>query len=78
MEKNLTITVSGECNSGKSRLSFLLKKFLRENGFNVKFDVGVDYKDEKHFDQCVSKNLNQVIENIKEKRVINLEEVRLK
>lgn len=37
-KKELIITVSGQVASGKSRLMFLLKKFLRENGFNVEFD----------------------------------------
>ena len=77
-KKNLTITVSGECNSGKSRLSFLLKKFLRENGFDVQFDGGVDYKDETQFDEYTSKNFDQVIEHIKETRTVTLKEVQLK
>ena len=41
-KKNLTISVSGEVNSGKSRLTLLLKNFLRENGFEVDFDSGGD------------------------------------
>ena len=79
-KKNLTVTVSvsGECNSGKSRLGFLLKKFLRENGFDVQFDGGVDYKDETQFDENISKNFDQVIEHIKETRTITLKEVQLK
>ena len=35
-KEKLIITVSGRVMSGKSRLSFLLKKFLRENGCDVK------------------------------------------
>jgi uridine kinase len=31
-KKNLTIIVGGQTASGKSRLTYLLKKFLRENG----------------------------------------------
>ena len=45
-KKKLIVTVSGECNSGKSRLSFMLKKFLRGNGFDVDFDGGIDYEDD--------------------------------
>ena len=41
-KKNLIISVSGEVNSGKSRLTLLLKEFLRENGFDVQFYGGVD------------------------------------
>ena len=52
MEKEkLIITVSGRAMSGKSRLSFLLKKFLRENGFDVKHEVTLDYQNENDFDR---------------------------
>ena len=34
-KKDLIITVSGQVASGKSRLTYLLKKFLREQGFGV-------------------------------------------
>ena len=74
-KKNLIISVSGEVNSGKSRLTLLLKKFLRENGFDVQFDGGGDYKDETQFDEYVSENLDQVIEHIKDTRTITLKEV---
>jgi uridine kinase len=77
-KKNLIISISGEVNSGKSRLTLLLKKFLRENGFDVQFDGGVDYKDETQFDEYVSENLDQVIEHIKDTRAITLKEVQLK
>jgi uridine kinase len=77
-KKNLIISVSGEVNSGKSRLTLLLKKFLHENGFDVQFDGGVDYKDETQFDEYVSKNLDQVIEHIKDTRTITLKEVQVK
>lgn len=74
-KKNLVITVSGEVNSGKSRLTLLLKNFLRENGFEVDFDGGGDYEDEKQFDEHVSENLDQVIEHIKDTRKITLKEL---
>jgi uridine kinase len=77
-KKNLIISVSGEVSSGKSRLTLLLKKFLRENGFDVEFDVGVDYENETQFDEYVSKNLDQVIEHIKDTRTITLKEVQVK
>jgi hypothetical protein len=76
-KKNLTISVSGEVNSGKSRLTLLLKNFLRENGFDVQFDSGVDYENEIQFDEHVSKNLDQMIEHIKETRTITLKEIQV-
>ena len=55
-KKELIITVSGQVASGKSRLTFLLKKFLRENGFEVEFDGNTDHPTESNFDKHMSKN----------------------
>ena len=72
--KELVISVSGKTKTGKSRLILLLKKFLQENGFEVKFDVGQDFKDEVEFDRQISYNLEQTIETIKETSVITFKE----
>ena len=77
-KKNLIISVTGEVKSGKSRLTLLLKKFLRENGFEVDFDGGADYENETQFDEYVSNNFDQVIEHIKDTRKITLKEVQVK
>ena len=76
-KKKLIVTVSGECNSGKSRLSFMLKKFLRENDFDVDFDGGIDYEDETQFDKYMSKNIDQSIQHIKETRKVYLKEIQI-
>jgi hypothetical protein len=76
-KKNLTITISGECASGKSRLTLLLKRFLRENGFEVDFDGGIDYQNESEFDEYTSKHFDQAIEYIKDNRKIILKEVQV-
>jgi pantothenate kinase-related protein Tda10 len=79
MEKEkLIITVSGRVLSGKSRLSFLLKKFLRENGFDVKHEVSLDYHDENHFERQMSKDFDDVIGQMKEQREIVIKEEQLK
>ena len=79
MEKEkLIITVSGRAMSGKSRLSFLLKKFLRENGFDVKHEVTLDYQNENDFERKMSKNFDDVIGQMKEQREILIKEVQLK
>jgi tRNA uridine 5-carbamoylmethylation protein Kti12 len=77
-KEKLIITVSGTAMSGKSRLSFLLKKFLRENGFDVKHEVTLDYNDENHFERQMSKNFDDVIGQIKEQREILIKEEQLK
>ena len=76
-KKDLIITVSGQVASGKSRLTFLLKKFLRENGFEVEFDGNIDHPTESNFDKHMSKNFDEVINSIKETRKITLKEVQL-
>jgi uridine kinase len=79
MEKEkLIITVSGRAMSGKSRLSFLLKKFLRENGFDVKHEVTLDYQNENQFERQMSKNFDDVIGQMKEQREIVIKEEQLK
>lgn len=75
--KNLNITVSGETNSGKSRLILLLKDFLRENDFIVEFDGGIDYENEGQFNEHVSKNFDRVIEQVKDTTIITLKEEQL-
>ncbi len=79
MEKEkLIITVSGRAMSGKSLLSFLLKKFLRENGFDVKHEVSLDYQNENQFERQMSKNFDEVIGQMKEQREILIKEEQLK
>jgi len=78
MEKqNLIISVSGQAISGKSRLTFLLKKFLREQGFEVELSESIDYKTELEFNNMVSEKIDDAIENIKQKSKILLKEVQL-
>lgn len=79
MEKEkLIITVSGRAMSGKSRLSFLLKKFLQENGFDVKHEITLDYSDENHFEIRMNKNFDEVIGKMKEQIEITIKEEQLK
>ncbi|MFW5847448.1 MAG: hypothetical protein ACOCVF_00820 [bacterium] len=75
--KDLIITVAGQNGSGKSRLTYLLKKFLRENAFDVEFEGNLDHPTEKHFDKYISRNFDEVINNIKEKRKIRIKEIQL-
>ena len=75
--KNLVISVAGEVNSGKSRMCLLLKRFLRENGFDVEFDGGVDFKNEAQFDVHTGRDFERVLDRIKETSTISLKEVQL-
>lgn len=76
-KKNLIITVAGQTASGKSRLTYLLKKFLRENGFEVNQELNIDHPTEENFDKVMSENFDNIIDNFKETRKITLREVQL-
>lgn len=76
-KKNLIITVTGHTASGKSRLTYLLKKFLRENGFEVEQELNIDHPTEENFDKIMSNNFETVIDNVKETRKITIREVQL-
>lgn len=75
--KQLIITVAGQVASGKSRLTFLLKEFLKGQGFNVQFEGNKDFSTENEFDAFYSENSEKAIENIKSTRVLNLKELQL-
>jgi hypothetical protein len=54
-----------------------LKKFLREQGFEVKFNGNLDNPTERHFDRCMCKNFDEAMEKIKETSKIILVEKQL-
>lgn len=64
--------------SGKSRLSYLLKKFLVENGFDVEHEICLDFTDENHFEKEMGKCFDDVIGKIKNERKILIREEQLK
>ena len=74
-KKNITVTVSGATGSGKSRIAFLLKKFLREQGFEVEYEPNLDHPSEGLFDLHMNQNLNEVVENFKTTRKIKIKEL---
>ena len=76
--KKLSITVSGETNSGKSRMLYLLKHLLKGHGFNVKVKVPSDYNYLDEFEIQMDKNFEEVINYIKETRIIHLNEINIK
>jgi uridine kinase len=70
--KDIIINVSGLPNSGKSRLIYLIKEFLKERQFNVDFDGGTNFQDEEQFDTVVGNNIDPVIDSLKESRKITI------
>lgn len=76
-KKELTITVSGKTNSGKSRVLFLIKKTLQENGLQVNFSGAPDFSSEKDFDEKIGHNIEKAVEALKKSVVISMKEVYL-
>lgn len=74
-KKEITITVSGKSNTGKSRIMFLIKEALKSKGLEINIETD-DFKSDLEFDKKVSKNINDVINKIKNNTTINLVENR--
>ena len=79
MEKNeLKITISGGPNIGKSRTLYLLKKVLKERGFNVHHLMDRDHKTEEEFDKIYGESFGDLLnclDDISTKTEITMEEV---
>ena len=76
-KKELIITIAGTAASGKSRMTYLLKKFLKEQGFEVEQEYGPDHPNEKNFNKVMSNNFDSAIDVIRSTRKIVLKEAQL-
>lgn len=72
MKNDITITVSGSACTGKSRITFLLKEFLKEKGFQVDLVCEYDNPTEHHFDENMSRNIEEAISAISKNTSITL------
>lgn len=78
MNNKIIITINGKTASGKSTLVYLLKNFLRDQGFSVEFDGGLDYSDENQFDFFIKHRFDDNLSNLlKNNKTIVLREVQL-
>jgi len=81
MERNqVNITISGMCGSGKSHITYLIKKFLKENNFEVDFKLSQtnDFSNERDFDEQIGANNENAIKAISQRTRIVLEEKQLR
>ena len=76
-KEKIIITVSGRTMSGKSHLSYFLKKVLREKGFDVEHRVSIDYQNEFQFESQMNENNDKVIEQMKDNIEILIKEEQL-
>jgi len=70
--KNITIAISGEIATGKSRLAYLINKTLKEKGFEVNLINNMDFPNEKAFNEHMERNFDDAIEAIAEKTKVTI------
>jgi hypothetical protein len=80
--KELTITISGEANTGKSTMLLWLEQYLKKKGFNVELSLSetelYDYGSELRFRNVVSTDFDEKINVIKTDRKIILKSMQMK
>ena len=78
MKNEIKITVSGKFMTGKSHITYLIKKVLKDNGFSVKFEPDLDYgPSEKDFDKRVHLKNEEAIKGLSKKTKIKIEQIQL-
>jgi len=79
MNRNkIKITVAGLPASGKSKMLYIIKHMLKEEGFNIKHNVNIDFNNESQFDKQMENNIEKVFEHFKKTKSISIEETTLK
>jgi hypothetical protein len=74
LTENITVAVCGQANSGKARLVYLIKNFLRREGFVVKLNSH-DFQDNEHeFDAHMATCIKEIVERIRKRSVITIED----
>lgn len=77
-KQTLEITITGMCGSGKSRLLFIIKNFLKNKGFDVEYGGDFDYPTEFEFDKCMVEHNDEVIDFLIKNRTIVINEKQIK
>lgn len=80
LTKELTITISGEANTGKSTIALLLEEFLQKRGFNAEIDLEPeieDYGTEFQFRAVCTLDWLKRLRNIKSKTKITIKQIRV-
>jgi pantothenate kinase-related protein Tda10 len=78
MEKEkIIINICGRTGRGKSRITYLLKQFLKEKGFEINHNISDDFFTEEDCDNIMSANINDFVEARKDNTLIELNEITL-
>jgi hypothetical protein len=76
MKNKIKITISGITGIGKSTITYLLKEFLVNKGFNASYDGGLDYKKiPELFNHLIGSTISERENAIKSNLDIDFEEV---
>ena len=75
--RDLTITISGTFGAGKSSMTYILKQFLKDNGFNVEQIYNEDHPTEANFNKMIGRNIHSKVDAIRANSKIILEERQL-
>lgn len=73
----INITVTGLSNSGKSRMLYIIKKLLSDEGFNITHRLGPDFDNEEQYDNHMSNNIDAISNEFKETKRISIREIPL-
>jgi len=69
-KKDLEIRIIGKTNSGKSSLAYLLKELLKKEGMDIQLNTNIDYNDEDHFNNTMSKTIKERKKMLRDKNIL--------
>jgi len=75
--KEVKVTISGLNNTGKSRITYLIKEMLKVHDFNVEFNTTPDFLNEGEFNKHMRRNFDEAISAIASQTKIVVEEKQL-
>ncbi len=74
--KNVKITISAECGCGKSTITFIILKALKQHGLDVDFN-DLDYPSKNMFIHDMQRNISDRAIGLQDKIHIDIEQVQL-
>jgi len=77
MKKEITVTVSGEPKTGKSRITYIIKEMLKVYDLEVEFDGKPENDNEQEFNRLMRNDLDNAMNIIKNNTKIIIKEERI-
>ena len=76
-EREVIVTISGSFGAGKSTMTYMLKRFLEDSGFEVEQIYNEDHPTEENFNKTFGKDIHSRVRGLSKTRKIILQEERL-